>query len=639
MSYNNLREGYMRRFIRGITSVLLASLLVTMSSCISSDDGLDSVPSLTTADPDNPDTPQMQYSPTAYSEVYEPNTSVALPPTVAWKAGPGINGIGSKEVRPQVVFVGIDQDLKVYSRSGVLIEDNIEDFVAETSSGIIPAFYVRLPGAAAPLKKWLSDTNFRDCFVCSTPENRDAVQDVADLTHVRGMLDYTYLKDLNRSDMLEMIASTNYAHGKVILISQEAATEDNIRFLQSLGSTVWAESTSDTASLVTLYTRGVNGVVTDDYEAAYRCEEFFMDDAPTLLRIPFIIGHRGDPSTYVENTLDSALGAYSEGADMVENDIRLTSDGKLIVVHDAHPSRFLGLDPDTRIEDYTADELRSHTFIWDDKPNGIIQNNEVRPSRSRYGKLTGQDENRPYILPLLSEYISTFRNKDLVHVTEIKTGGSDIIDAYTTLIDEQGCRDQMITITFNKKTLTKMYDKYPEMSVGALGFANNLDDKDYRAYYGDLKTIQEKFGTEAAVAQLYEILDRWNATMNPYYRSGYDIDIVRAASRRGLTVWPWTYAEPQSFAGDYKAGYAGLTMDYPWWTSGFITRILPTDTGYASGITQDGRKVALPGAERINLETLEDGSRLVMWRYKAEMIIDGGSYGYYYLYSEPFATF
>ena len=629
----------MRRLKKLVASVLLTSFLITMSSCTSSDEGIVSIPSLTTAEQDAPDTPVPQYFPKAYSALYEPATSVALPPTVAWKAGPGINTVASADIRPQVVFVGIDTDLKVYSRSGILISKNIEDFVSSTSSGIIPAFYIRRPEAAAALKKWLADTEFWDCFVCSTPENKDAIQDAADLIHVRGMLDYTSVKDPDRDDLLEMISSTNYAHGKVILISREAATADNIRFLQSLGSTVWAESPSDAASLMTLYTRGINGVVTEDYEAAYRCEEFFMDDAPTLLRIPFIIGHRGDPSTYVENTLDSALGAYKEGADMIENDIRLTSDGKLVIFHDTHPSRFLGLKHETRIEDYTADELRSHSFIWDDSRSGIIQNNEVRPGRSRYGKLAGQDENRPYTLPLLTEYIDTFKDKDIVHVTEIKTGGMDIIEAYKSLIGEKNCRDQIFTITFSKKTLEKMYVNYPELSVGALGFANSLNDKDYRAYYGNLKYIRDKYGTEAAVSMLYDILDRWNASMDPYYRSAYDIDIIRAATRRGLTVWPWTYTEPASFAVDYKAGYTGLTTDYPWWASDFITKIIPTDTEYASGITQDGRKTALPGAEKVILETYDDGSKLALWRYKAEMMINGESYGYYYLYSEPFATF
>jgi len=94
---------------------------------------------------------------------------------------------------------------------------------------------------------------------------------------------------------------------------------------------------------MTAYTNGVNGVLVDDYEAAIRAEELFRDEAPTLLRVPLIIGHRGDPSIYVENTLQSDRGAFSEGVDSVENDIQLSKDGELFILHDDSPKRLLGI--------------------------------------------------------------------------------------------------------------------------------------------------------------------------------------------------------------------------------------------------------------------------------------------------------
>ena len=50
---------------------------------------------------------------------------------------------------------------------------------------------------------------------------------MADLLHVRGMLDYTAVLDPSREELLDMIASTNEAHGTVILLSAEAATREN----------------------------------------------------------------------------------------------------------------------------------------------------------------------------------------------------------------------------------------------------------------------------------------------------------------------------------------------------------------------------------------------------------------------------
>jgi len=47
-----------------------------------------------------------------------------------------------------------------------------------------------------------------------------------------------------------------------------------------------------------------------------------------------VIGHRGCPSRFPENTLPSFLEAVRQGADGVELDVHLTKDGRLVVMHD-----------------------------------------------------------------------------------------------------------------------------------------------------------------------------------------------------------------------------------------------------------------------------------------------------------------
>ncbi|MBR3630869.1 MAG: hypothetical protein IKN55_10450, partial [Oscillospiraceae bacterium] len=274
--------------------------------------------------------------PRVYSSVYEPNTSWQMAATVAWRADSSAMDTAAGDVRPATAFVWVDADLKVYDRDGNEIAGSVADYVARTAERMIPAFYVKDGDAASALKGWLSETGFEDCFVVSTPDNKDAVKDVADLLHVRGMLDFTAETNPSRKTLTDMIAAVNGAHGKVVLLNAEAATRENIRLLQSLCATVWvqAPADADTKTLVTFYTHGVNGVLTDDYQAAIRAEELFQDDAPTVLRIPKIIGHRGDPSNYAENTIESARGAFEEGADAIENDIQLSSDGQVFIRHD-----------------------------------------------------------------------------------------------------------------------------------------------------------------------------------------------------------------------------------------------------------------------------------------------------------------
>jgi Glycerophosphoryl diester phosphodiesterase len=54
---------------------------------------------------------------------------------------------------------------------------------------------------------------------------------------------------------------------------------------------------------------------------------------------PFISAHRGYSSDYPENTIPALQGALDAGAHVAEIDVRLTRDGKLVLMHDAKVDR------------------------------------------------------------------------------------------------------------------------------------------------------------------------------------------------------------------------------------------------------------------------------------------------------------
>lgn len=54
---------------------------------------------------------------------------------------------------------------------------------------------------------------------------------------------------------------------------------------------------------------------------------------------PLVVGHRGASGTLPENTLDAFAAAFHAGAEAVELDVRVTSDGVGVVIHDADVSR------------------------------------------------------------------------------------------------------------------------------------------------------------------------------------------------------------------------------------------------------------------------------------------------------------
>jgi glycerophosphoryl diester phosphodiesterase len=75
------------------------------------------------------------------------------------------------------------------------------------------------------------------------------------------------------------------------------------------------------------------------------------------MREPLIIGHRGASVVALENTLPAFEAAIGAGADGIEFDVRLSSDGVPVIIHDDTLSRTHRVR--RRVAELTTDELRS----------------------------------------------------------------------------------------------------------------------------------------------------------------------------------------------------------------------------------------------------------------------------------------
>jgi len=65
-------------------------------------------------------------------------------------------------------------------------------------------------------------------------------------------------------------------------------------------------------------------------------------DLLELLRRRVVVGHRGFPRRELENTLPSIEAAINSGADVVEVDVQVTSDGVVVLSHDDSLERTFG---------------------------------------------------------------------------------------------------------------------------------------------------------------------------------------------------------------------------------------------------------------------------------------------------------
>jgi len=77
--------------------------------------------------------------------------------------------------------------------------------------------------------------------------------------------------------------------------------------------------------------------------------------APKARHKYIVACHRGDHTIYPENTLEGYAMAIKDGADYIEIDLRTTSDGQLVSMHDATINRMT--DSKGQVKDFTLQQL------------------------------------------------------------------------------------------------------------------------------------------------------------------------------------------------------------------------------------------------------------------------------------------
>ncbi len=190
--------------------------------------------------------------------------------------------------------------------------------------------------------------------------------------------------------------------------------------------------------------------------------------------------------------------AAEMGADGVELDVQLTSDGELVVAHDESLERVS--DGDGRIKDHTLAELRRLNF------------NRTHPEYERAR------------IPLLEEVYDLLKPTGLTVNVELKTGifwYRGIEEKVLELTARKGMEERVIYSSFNHYTLRHMRREKPDIRTGLLYSDNWIDAAPY---------ARDKVKVNALHPALYHLTD-------PSY--------VTTAHAYGLATHVWTVNEEE----------------------------------------------------------------------------------------------
>lgn len=261
-----------------------------------------------------------------------------------------------------------------------------------------------------------------------------------------------------------------------------------------------------------------NGVPSADYN-------FFKQERP----FPLAIAHRGGGGMSPENTLYAFERAIALGVDVLELDVRSTSDGELVVLHDATVDRTTdgrGL----KINEMTLADVKK----LDAGYNWTADNGQTFPFR-----------NKGITIPTLKEVFSAFPS--MRFNIEPKFQPVSIAKSLCSLIREHKMTDMVVVGSFSQSIIEEFRGECSEIATSA----SATEISKFLAMY---KTgVGNAFSPEMQALQVPEYAGVQIVTK----------EFVEAAHKKNLKVHVWTINNPDDMQRLLDMGVDGIMTDYP----------------------------------------------------------------------------
>lgn len=239
---------------------------------------------------------------------------------------------------------------------------------------------------------------------------------------------------------------------------------------------------------------------------------------PSGRRKPYVIAHRGISGKAPENTIAAFSKALAKpGIDMIELDVRLSKDGKVVVMHDRTLQRTS--TGNGAVSSYIVEELKSYDAgSW------------FHPSFSNER------------IPLLTEVFELVDRSCWVNI-ELKgdlfgSGADALVDAVLGTVGDFQMQDQVLCSSFTHDLVAKIRRKNPGAITGVI---YNI----YRDFGRPPSKLASRAGASVFVCAKHEMTK----------------GMVRDARQHGLALYVYTLNSVQDVRKMLNLGVNGIISD------------------------------------------------------------------------------
>ena len=232
---------------------------------------------------------------------------------------------------------------------------------------------------------------------------------------------------------------------------------------------------------------------------------------------PLIIAHRGASRIAPENTLAAFRIACELGADGIELDVKLTSDGEVVVLHDQTLNRTT--DGHGSLKNYRLAELKKlDAGAWFD--HGFAGER----------------------IPTLAEVLQTFGDSIMydIELKSFPSPGQPLVAAVSALINKYNLAEQVLITSFNLWNISQFSRIEPAIPAGILAL---------KGFFGFIPRSQVgRWISPGAIAPDYVALTE---------------NYVRQQKKLKRMVFAWVVNDPIAIRRMKEWGVEGIITDVP----------------------------------------------------------------------------
>lgn len=241
-----------------------------------------------------------------------------------------------------------------------------------------------------------------------------------------------------------------------------------------------------------------------------------------------IIAHRGGMGLGPENTIETFKRSLAAGADTLDMDIRVTKDGRLVVIHDDSVDRTT--DGTGTIRELNLGDIKK----LDAGSHRLQEGSDLRVPNHRIG------------VPTVAEVLETF--PDTLLVMEIKDESPEAGDLLCGLLARYGKTGSVLVASMHAKVLSEFRKVCPGVATSA------GPDSVFVFYLLHMVGLTSFFSADMAAFQVPTAV-RGRRIATP--------EFVMAAHRLNIKVEVWTVNDPDEMQRLLEAGVDGIFTDFP----------------------------------------------------------------------------